>query len=80
MEGTSTNADPFDIEQKPVNFQPVLSAALLDELRAKMQQVPPEQAAALIEQVAKATQEKKSANEILNTVFSVIGKGAGLFL
>lgn len=72
--------DPFNIEQKPVNFQPVLTDAHLAELRERVQTIPPEQAALIVEQVQKATQEKKSANQILDTVFSVLGKGVGLFL
>lgn len=65
--------NPFNIDQKPVDFQPVLSVEQVTALRANLEHVDPVAAAAAVEAIGKATQEKRSAKEILDTVFSIVG-------
>lgn len=67
--------NPFSISHMD-SFQPVLNTADLD---ARVATLSPEQADALVAQVAQATQEKKSAASIINTVTNLIGTALKLF-
>ena len=72
-------ANPFDFKTTNSGYEPAL-AAKVQELRDKIKVMDPAQAEALVDQVNKATQEKKSANETLDLIFGIVGKGVGLFL
>lgn len=71
--------NPFEFKTTNSDFEPKL-AAKVGELREKIKVMDPERAKALIEEVQKATQEKKSANDTLDLIFGIVGKGVGLFL
>lgn len=71
--------NPFDFKTTNSGYEPAL-AAKVQELRDKIKVMDPAQAEALVDQVNKATQEKKSANETLDLIFGIVGKGVGLFL
>lgn len=79
-EGDQPPVNPFDIQQKPHEFTPALSNEKLVALREQIKNIPTEKAAELVGLIEEETKKKKSANEILDVVFGVIGKGVGLFL
>lgn len=79
----STAPAPAEEPKNPFDF-PLASEAYRSQLErsaaeivARIKQANPEQAAQIIENVRKATEAKKSANEILETVFGVIATGVG---
>lgn len=69
--------NPFDFERDAASFEPALTA-VARELPNRLKNMDPQEAARILDQVRKATEEKKSASEILETVFGVIATGVGI--
>lgn len=68
--------DPFATSNMDT-FSPVLNVA---DLENRISTLSAEEAALLVQQVQAATEEKKSAKEIISAVASAVGTGLKLFL
>ena len=74
---TAEAPNPFDaVEQKPTGVAPVATPDQITALREKIKALDPKAAAQIVEAIANETRRKRSANDILNTVFSLIGGAA----
>lgn len=71
--------NPFDFARDAASFEPAL-AAIAKELPARLKNVDPQEAARIVQAIHQATAQKRQANEILETVFGLLGKGIGLVL
>jgi predicted RNA-binding protein associated with RNAse of E/G family len=72
--------NPFNVEQRPIAFDPAIAVDQLDKLDAAIKSglVTPEQADAAVAAIKKAIEEKKSASEIFSIVTSVLKGVVGL--
>lgn len=72
-------SNPFDFPRASANFEPTL-APVAQQILDRIRTIDPAHAQAAVDAIRRATEEKKSAAEVLDIVFGIFAKVGGFIL